>query len=52
MFVIPFILIAFSLVGPNPLNPDAGYLLSMNVAYLLIIRKGMPDDTELWNSEV
>jgi hypothetical protein len=24
----------------------------MNVAYLLIIRKGMPDDTELWNSEV
>jgi membrane-associated phospholipid phosphatase len=45
MFVIPAILVAFSLIGSHPLNTDTGYLLGMNVAYLLIIRKGIPDDT-------
>jgi len=45
MFVIPIILVAFSLIGSHPLNTDMGYLLGMNVAYLLIIRKGIPDDT-------
>jgi len=45
MFVIPIILVAFSLIGSHPLNTDTGYLLGMNVAYLLIIRKGIPDDT-------
>lgn len=45
MFVIPVILIAFSLIGSHPLNTDTGYLLGMNVAYLFIIRKGIPDDT-------
>jgi hypothetical protein len=45
MFVIPIILVAFSLIGSHPLSTDTGYLLGMNVAYLLIIRKGIPDDT-------
>jgi membrane-associated phospholipid phosphatase len=41
MFVIPIIFIALSLVDANV----AGLFLGMNVAYLLIIRKGIPDDT-------
>lgn len=45
MFVMPIILIAFSLICSHPLNTDMGYLLGMNVAYLLIMRKGIPDDT-------
>jgi membrane-associated phospholipid phosphatase len=44
MFVIPIILVAFSLIGSHPLSTDTGYLLGMNVAYLLIIRKGIPAD--------
>lgn len=41
MFVIPIIFIALSLVDANV----AGLFLGMNVAYLLIIRRGIPDDT-------
>jgi len=41
IFIIPIVLIALSMVSSN----TAGYLLGMNVAYLLIIRKGIPDDT-------
>lgn len=41
MFIIPIIFIALSLVDANV----AGLLLGMNVAYLLIIRKEIPDDT-------
>jgi len=44
MFVIPIILVSFSLISSHPLSTDMGYLLGMNVAYLLIIRKGIPDD--------
>jgi membrane-associated phospholipid phosphatase len=41
MFVIPIIFIALSLVSVDV----AGVFLGTNAAYLLIIRKGIPDDT-------
>jgi hypothetical protein len=41
MFVIPPALTALSLVSAEA----AGFLLGTNVAYILIIRKGLPDDT-------
>ena len=41
MFVIPIIFIALSLVSADV----AGVFLGTNVAYLLIIRNGIPDDT-------
>jgi membrane-associated phospholipid phosphatase len=41
MFVIPIILIALSLVSVDA----AGLFLGMNFAYILILRKGIPDDT-------
>ena len=41
MFVIPIISIALSLVSADV----AGLFLGTNVSYLLIIRKGIPDDT-------
>lgn len=41
MFIVPLLLTAASLIGPDV----AGYLTGTNVAYLLIIRKGLPDDT-------
>lgn len=41
MFVIPIIFIALSLVSADV----AGVFLGTNVAYLLILRKGIPDDT-------
>ena len=41
MLVIPIIFIALSLVDANV----AGLFLGMNLAYLLIIRKGIPDDS-------
>ena len=45
MFVIPIILVALSLVLSNPLDPDTvGYFFGMNVAYILIMRKGIPND--------
>ena len=53
MFVIPIILITLSLVRLQPLNPCTvadlfgmvGPIFGMNIAYLLIIRKGIPSDT-------
>jgi membrane-associated phospholipid phosphatase len=41
MFVIPIIFIALSLISADV----AGVFLGTNVAYVLIIRKGIPDDT-------
>jgi membrane-associated phospholipid phosphatase len=41
MFVIPIIFIALSLISADV----AGVFLGTNVAYALIIRKGIPDDT-------
>jgi membrane-associated phospholipid phosphatase len=41
MFFIPILFTALSLVSADV----AGYYLGTNVAYLLIIRKGIPDDT-------
>jgi membrane-associated phospholipid phosphatase len=41
MFVIPIIFISLSLVDANV----AGLFLGLNLAYVLIIRKGIPDDT-------
>jgi membrane-associated phospholipid phosphatase len=41
MFVIPVLLIALSLVS----GEVAGFFLGTNTAYLLIIRKGLPEDT-------
>lgn len=41
MFVIPLVFITLSLVDANV----AGLFLGMNLAYLLIIRKGIPYDT-------
>ncbi|HWR64082.1 MAG TPA: phosphatase PAP2 family protein [Candidatus Thermoplasmatota archaeon] len=41
MFVIPIIFIALSLISADV----AGVFLGTNVAYFLIIRKGIPDDT-------
>jgi membrane-associated phospholipid phosphatase len=51
MFIIPIILIILSLVRLQPLNPCniadlfgmVGPIFGMNIAYLLIIRKGIPD---------
>ncbi|MDD3041389.1 MAG: phosphatase PAP2 family protein [Methanosarcinaceae archaeon] len=40
MFVLPPGLAAAALIGPDV----AGYLLGTNAAYLLVIRKGLPDD--------
>ncbi len=46
MFIIPIFLVALSLVHYNPLNFESvGYFFGMNVAYILIIRKGIPEDT-------
>jgi membrane-associated phospholipid phosphatase len=41
MFVIPIIFIALSLISADV----AGVFIGTNVAYVLIIRKGIPDDT-------
>ena len=41
IFIIPIVLIALSMVSSN----TAGSFFGMNVAYLLIIRKGIPSDT-------
>jgi membrane-associated phospholipid phosphatase len=41
MFVIPIIFIALSLISADV----AGVFLGTNVAYVLIVRKGIPDDT-------
>jgi membrane-associated phospholipid phosphatase len=41
MFVIPIVFIALSLISADV----AGVFLGTNVAYVLIIRKGIPDDT-------
>jgi len=40
MFIVPLLLAAASLIGPDV----AGYLTGTNVAYLLIIRKRLPND--------
>lgn len=40
MFIVPLVLAASSLIGPDV----AGYLTGTNAAYLLVIRKGLPDD--------
>lgn len=41
MFVVPPVLTALSLISADV----AGFFLGTNVAYVLIIRKGLPDDT-------
>jgi len=41
MFVVPPILTALSLISADV----AGFFLGTNVAYVLIVRKGLPDDT-------
>jgi membrane-associated phospholipid phosphatase len=41
MFVIPIIFIALSMISADV----AGVFLGTNVAYVLIVRKGIPDDT-------
>lgn len=41
LFVIPLILIASSMISAEV----AGFFLGTNAAYVLIIRKGLPDDT-------
>ena len=41
MFVIPIVFIALSLISADV----AGVFLGTNVAYVLIIRKGIPEDT-------
>lgn len=41
MFVIPILLTALSLINADV----AGFFLGTNLAYVLIIRKGIPDDT-------
>ena len=41
MFVVPVLLTALSLVSADV----AGFFLGTNTAYLLIIRKGLPEDT-------
>ena len=40
MFVIPIVFLALSLIKSD----TVGYFFGVNVAYLLIIRKGIPDD--------
>jgi hypothetical protein len=40
MFVVPPILTTLSLISPDV----AGFFLGTNVAYVLIVRKGLPDD--------
>jgi hypothetical protein len=41
MFVVPIILLSLSLIS----GEVAGFFLGTNAAYLLIIRKGLPEDT-------
>lgn len=41
MFVVPVVLISLSLIS----GEVAGFFLGTNAAYLLIIRKGLPEDT-------
>ncbi|MPN55975.1 hypothetical protein SDC9_203659 [bioreactor metagenome] len=41
MFVVPLILLSLSLIS----GEVAGFFLGTNAAYLLIIRKGLPEDT-------
>ncbi len=41
MFIVPLLLTAASLIGPDV----AGFLTGTNAAYLLVIRKRLPDDT-------
>ncbi len=40
MFVIPILLTALSLISPDA----AGFFLGTNLAYVLVIRKGLPDN--------